>query len=211
VHEQGHQPQRVRGMDRLPPLIVALVASPLLGCGGGGGDTPPAPMPSRTASVAATPAPEVSLGEFCDVQPTETTTFAFPELEAAGETDTEGWGWINVWATWCSPCIEEMPRIAGWEERLRGDIGAGDVVFLSADAEAEDVAAFRKRKPDAPPSVRIASFDALEPWLVSIGLDAAAVLPIHVFLDAQDAIRCIRMGPVHDEDYDLVRRLLAPG
>jgi len=161
--------------------------------------------------VAATPAPEVSLGEFCDVRPEAPTPFAFPDLEAPGETATEGWGWVNVWATWCAPCIEEMPRIAAWEARLRDDVGRGDVVFLSADAEAKDVTAFRAKKPDAPPSVRIASFDRLEPWLTSIGLDAAAVLPIHVFLDERDAIRCIRMGPVHDEDYDLVRRLLAPG
>ena len=141
----------------------------------------------------------------------EVRPFAWPELESPGDTATHGWGWVNVWATWCAPCIEEMPRIAAWEERLRKDIGPGDVVFLSADAEASDVATFRSKHPDAPPSVRIASFDALEPWLASIGLDASAVLPIHVFLDGADAIRCIRMGPVHDEDYELVHRLAAGG
>jgi thiol-disulfide isomerase/thioredoxin len=206
MQQQRNQPKRFRGMDRLPPLVVAVL---LAGCPGDAAS--PAPAPSRTASVAATPAPEVSLREFCDVLPAEPSAFAFPELEAPGETATDGWGWVNVWATWCSPCIEEMPRIAAWEDRLRKDVGTGDVVFLSADALAADVTSFRTKRPEAPPSVRIASFDQLEPWLTSIGLDAAAVLPIHIFLDATDSIQCIRMGPVHDEDYELVRRLMTPG
>jgi thiol-disulfide isomerase/thioredoxin len=164
--------------------------------------------------VAATPAPEVSLAEFCDVRPDpgDGPRFTLPELDAGGAaTETTGWGWINVWATWCSPCIEEMPRISSWEERLRKQVGPGDVVFLSADADAGDVVQFRAKHPEAPESARIASFDLLEPWLESIGLDSAAVLPIHVFLDSTDAIRCIRMGSVRDEDYDIVHRLIAGG
>ena len=128
MHQQGDQPKRVRGVDRLSSLIVAAA---LVGCSGPTNETPP-PPPSRTASVAATPPPEVSLNEFCDVRPSEEVRpFAWPELESPGDTATHGWGWVNVWATWCAPCIEEMPRIAAWEERLRKDIGPGDVVFLS--------------------------------------------------------------------------------
>ena len=207
MQQQGHQPKRLRGMDRLPALIALAT---LLGCGDT--STPAAPLPSRTASVAATPAPEVSLGDFCDVRPgADAAKFDWPALEAPGDTATEGWGWVNVWATWCAPCIEEMPRIEAWEAKLRTEVGAGNVVFLSADADAADVTKFRAKHADAPASVRIADFDALEPWLKSIGLDASAVLPIHVFLDGEDAIRCIRMGPVKDEDYPLVHRLVAGG
>ena len=50
---------------------------------------------------------------------------------------------VNFWATWCGPCIEEMPSI----EALAGTLGEADVAFLliSIDEEARDVRRFVKR------------------------------------------------------------------
>lgn len=51
---------------------------------------------------------------------------------------------INVWATWCKPCVQEMPTIAMAMKELDGR----DVVFLFASSEdAEEIAAFRGRRP----------------------------------------------------------------
>lgn len=50
---------------------------------------------------------------------------------------------INVWATWCRPCIQEMPTIAAAMEQLQGK----DVVFLFAsNEEVDDIIAFSNRK-----------------------------------------------------------------
>ena len=38
---------------------------------------------------------------------------------------------INFWATWCGPCIQEMPTI----ERAQGEMNGKDVVFLLASNE----------------------------------------------------------------------------
>ena len=40
---------------------------------------------------------------------------------------------VNVWATWCAPCIEEMPAL----DRLQSQLGGDDfqVVAVSADRE----------------------------------------------------------------------------
>src|SRR5688572_7653925 len=28
------------------------------------------------------------------------------------------WVWVNLWAAWCVPCKEEMPRLIGWQKKL---------------------------------------------------------------------------------------------
>ena len=47
---------------------------------------------------------------------------------------------INFWATWCRPCLEEMPSIELAQYILRNE----EVVFILASAEsAEEIEAFR--------------------------------------------------------------------
>lgn len=49
---------------------------------------------------------------------------------------------INFWATWCKPCIREMPTIAKAQEKLQND----NVVFLLASNEEPDqIKMFMKR------------------------------------------------------------------
>ncbi len=50
---------------------------------------------------------------------------------------------FNVWATWCPPCIEEMPTI----HNLYEDVGDKEVVFLmlSMDQEFEKAIAYRDK------------------------------------------------------------------
>ena len=48
---------------------------------------------------------------------------------------------INFWATWCKPCIEEMPTI----EKAQTILNKEDIVFLMASSEsAEEIDAFKK-------------------------------------------------------------------
>lgn len=37
---------------------------------------------------------------------------------------------LNVWATWCGPCVEEFPDIVKVAKKYRDDV---EVVFISAD------------------------------------------------------------------------------
>ncbi|WP_300540618.1 TlpA disulfide reductase family protein [Maricaulis sp.] len=50
---------------------------------------------------------------------------------------------VNFWATWCGPCVEEMPAL----DRLQGELGGGDfqVVTVSLDRSMDDVLAFFER------------------------------------------------------------------
>lgn len=51
---------------------------------------------------------------------------------------------LNFWATWCPPCIAELPGI----EKLQKDMASDDVVFVlvNTDMEKEKMDAFLKRK-----------------------------------------------------------------
>jgi thiol-disulfide isomerase/thioredoxin len=84
---------------------------------------------------------------------------------------------FNLWATWCAPCVEEMPLLDGLAEdygdRLR-------VIVASQDLQgAEKVVPFFDK----------AKFARLEPWLdrenaLSTALGGDGVLPTTVLYDA---------------------------
>jgi thiol-disulfide isomerase/thioredoxin len=47
---------------------------------------------------------------------------------------------LNIWATWCRPCIEEMPSIAAAQDQLKDE----NVVFiLASDEEYERIKKFK--------------------------------------------------------------------
>jgi thiol-disulfide isomerase/thioredoxin len=48
---------------------------------------------------------------------------------------------VNIWASWCGPCLEEMPVL----ERLAKD--GIRVVSVSVDEDAEELRAFLDRRP----------------------------------------------------------------
>lgn len=190
--------------------------APLAGCDEKPSAEAPRPASSRVNAVAAAAPEEAEApADFCDVwrDPADTaageaaTTFTYPPLDAAAPAAGEGWRWINVWATWCKPCVEELPRLAQWESRLSG-AGLGDIVFVSVDESAEVVEAFRKDHPEAPASLRVSDPEAIAPWIEGLGLDPGAPLPVHVFVDPDGEVRCLRVAEIADGDYAAVKRLL---
>ncbi|HEY5950682.1 MAG TPA: TlpA disulfide reductase family protein, partial [Kofleriaceae bacterium] len=152
-------------MDRLSALIVTVALS-AVGCE----SKAEQPLPGR-ADTTKVAQKTVDTAAFCDVQFPGATGPKFTVPALAGGTlaaSAPKWRWINIWATWCKPCVEEMPRLAKWREKLGAKY---ELAFVSVDENEQDLALFRKAHPDTPASPRLAEPAKQADWYVSLGLD----------------------------------------
>jgi len=204
----------------------------LLGCSGPGADAEaPAKKPTTVitsrgdsvpdapkSAVASTPGGNTTgaVG-FCEkLYPPGAKPFTPPaERPLEGVTSSPpiaGWTWVNLWATWCKPCIEEMGLFGRWKENLQREGTPVNVELWSIDAES-DVGALKARAAQGlPGNVRwVASDAAFQSFLETIGVEKTAAIPIHVLVDPQRNTRCVRVGSIRPEDYALVKGLLQGG
>lgn len=187
-------------MDRLSALVIGLA---LVACDKHDDASAPA---SRT-DVAKVAQKQVSTEAFCDKHWKDDSgpEFHAPALIGAEAIHpTTKWRWVNVWATWCHPCTEEIPRLVKWQPKLPNV----DLAFVSLDDNDKDVAEFRSEHPDMPASARIQNEKDQGPWLIAMGLDSAAAVPVHVFVSPKGHVRCARSGSVRDTDFAAVEALL---
>lgn len=201
-------------MDRLP-LVIAAGLLALAGCDKEDKNDEGAAGRQRVNAVKAGGDQAPDLEAFCDVYAggAEAPAFVMPDL-AEGETPPaapSGWRWLNLWATWCKPCIEEIPRMQEWLPRLRAAGADVALNLVSVDAEAADVEAYEKDHPEVKGGVRIVTPDLIGPWLANFGIDNFASIPVHVFADASGKVRCVRLAGVKDSDYAAVEALLTGG
>lgn len=101
--------------------------------------------------------------------------------------------------------------LSGLRERFTADHLPLALQFISVDASAADVEDFRRSHPGTPDSLRIEDAATLPQWLGALGLDVGSSLPIHLFVDGDQKIRCVRMGAVDATHYETVRGLVRAG
>lgn len=111
-------------------------------------------------------------------EPIPALTFSDPtgnslDLSAPGGTPVL----VNLWATWCAPCVVEMPLLDELAQQMEGRL---KVVTVSQDLRGADLVA---------PFFAERDFAKIEPWLDPEGRFPAAVggdggLPLTVLYDA---------------------------
>ncbi len=103
---------------------------------------------------------------------------------------------INLWASWCGPCIEEMPELDRFA-RQQGTDGV-QVVGIALD-DADAVQAFLKKVPVGYPIL----IDAAGPADAGVQLgNVKGVLPFTVLVDAEGRLVKQKIGPFRDGEID---------
>ena len=133
-----------------------------------------------------TPAPDIAI--------------AGPDGEDIALADFEGRPLlVNLWATWCAPCIAEMPTLDALAEREEGRL---KVLTVSQDLQGAEV---------VEPFFAERDFEWLEPWLdpdnammTALGLDT---LPVSILYD-EDGRELFRVRGGMDWSGERARRLI---
>ncbi|WP_254459426.1 TlpA family protein disulfide reductase [Xanthomonas sacchari] len=96
---------------------------------------------------------------------------------------------VNVWASWCEPCVREMPEL---DRLARAQADGGVQVLGIALDRAEDVRAFLQQVPIGYPI----ALETPGPADASVRLgDTQGLLPYSVLIDADGRIVKQKLGP----------------
>jgi len=167
---------------------------------------------ARSDDAAPAPAP-ASAGPLCDRRypGTEARALALPDVPLLrGRPRPEGaWTWINLWAAWCKPCKEEMPRIASWATGVRARGGALRVLFVSLDDDERQLRRYMDGdgRDVAGDFAWWADEGARARVFAALGVENPPTLPLQAILDPDGRLRCVRVGSVGPEDLEAATRV----
>ena len=194
-------------------LVACLLFGVLVlsGCDEKPASTPP---PSRFAAVKKSTA--AAAKAFCDqsypASGEGTKRYVPAALRPFGEMPAKatGWTWVNVWATWCKPCVEEMGMLNRWHEALEREKLPVAFELLSIDeAEAESALQSWSKKNLPGPIHWVKSQDDFGRFLDAISVERNASIPIHVLVDPKGMVRCVRVGAINEQNYGAIRDLVS--
>jgi len=136
-----------------------------------------------------------------------------PGASTAPVPKTDGqWTWVNLWATWCKPCMEEMGLLGRWTKALKS-VGQGlRLSLLTIDETSAGHALANTIDKGLPGPVSwLRSKADFVPFLDRLSLDPGAAIPIHVLVDPKGQLRCVRVGAIHAVDFAAVKRIISGG
>ena len=136
--------------------------------------------PANESGAAAAPAGVPTKGVDRSKAGTPAPTVAFQDPDGGAFDLTKSRGTpvlVNLWATWCAPCVKELPTLEALDRRHATD-GDLQVMIVSQDmAPKASVDAFLKEK-----GIALRSF--LDPEMALSGALDVQVMPTTILYDA---------------------------
>lgn len=99
------------------------------------------------------------------------------------------WVILNFWATWCSPCIKELPELSRFVSAHRNVRAIG---LAYEDTEADEIRAFLKKHPVSFPIAQVDTFDPPK------SLDIPRGLPTTYLIAPDGSLAKTFMGPIDE-------------
>ncbi|MEJ2384518.1 MAG: TlpA disulfide reductase family protein [Xanthomonadales bacterium] len=127
---------------------------------------------------------------------TEPVDFTLVQLGGGDVTvsDYRGeWVVVNYWATWCAPCVKEMPELSSLHEERDGVVVLG---LAYEDVDDADFFEFLDKAPVSYPILKVDVYDPPKPF------GAPKVLPTTIILDPEGKAVKTFLGPVTREDIE---------
>lgn len=169
------------------PLLLAVVFVALSACKPPEPPAPPAP-PAAPAEpvVAAPPAAPAAKPEKPSLKVETFDGKTFDLSEHRGR-----WVVVNFWATWCTPCLKEIPDLDAFD-KARADV---DVIGLAyEEIERADMEAFLKEHPMSYPMAIIDTFNP------PADFDTPRGLPMTYLIAPDGKIAKQFLGPTTSEE-----------
>jgi thiol-disulfide isomerase/thioredoxin len=127
---------------------------------------------------------------------------------AAGAASAPGavpgrWTWVNLWAAWCAPCKEELPRIRNFGARMAHAGKEPSLMFISLDDDERQLDQFLASQPDdgLRSTFWLREGHERDDWLVNVGIAGEPSLPAQLLFDPRGKLRCTVQGAVEDRDF----------
>ena len=183
-------------MPRIAIVAAVLLTAVLLAACRRPDETPAPAKPANTATApavtdaASPPAPKPATGSQ-DTPALSVTTFDGKPYDLA--THRGKWVVVNFWATWCAPCLKEMPELSALDA-MREHI---EVIGLAY--EDIDAAAMRDFLKDHPVVYPIAIVDTYNP---PVDFDTPRGLPMTYLIAPDGKVAKKILGPVTAKDIE---------
>ena len=189
--------------------VVVSSAKPTAASGAAAPSASPsaAPRPPRQLCTGSTDGLKTPHGRIKTAQAAGVDPLPTPIAFGAGK-----WIWVNLWAAWCVPCKEEMPRLLRWQDELRKSGVLLDLVFVSLDEDERQMQRFLDEQPRT--GLRATYWlpeELRKGWLQPLGISENVQLPVQALVSPRGDVACVINGALEEDDFPQISKVIKGG